>query len=223
MTRRVRIINEFARALDVREGITKVPVHALRKGDVLSGTGETVVQVSRGARTPAGKSEVIIEKNGYRRLVLWGTHTQVGVTQRDPGAVTPDGVGSPEEVAYGEGWHSTENVNPYTSAVERVAWEKGRAAKKLKFRMNTASRRGEVRGHNFQPPKQRIADFKSEKGYVAKIIDVKTGGTLARSEPHISNGVGLKNWIREEATKLIRQGKRVRADINIEFFDPERV
>ena len=216
MTRRIVVINEFARALDTRDGIKRVPVHALQKGDVLSGNGESVVSVQRGATTPSGKAEVVLEKNGYRRLVIWGAHTQVGVANRS----SEDAVGSPEEIAYGEGWHSSENSNPYTSAAEKAAWEKGRAAKRLKQKMNTNRSRGEVRGKSFQEPKKRIADFKSEKGYVAKLIDVKTGGVLARSEPHISNGEGLKKWILAKAQELVRQGKRVKAEVGVEFFDP---
>jgi hypothetical protein len=289
MTRRIIIINEFARTLDIREGLQQVPVHALQKGDILSGNGESVVSVQRGVRTPSGKSEIILEKNGYRRLVLWGSHTRVAVQTRSSpsvppersedatpksfwsyqassetpsleeairiGAISPkttqvewdrlspgfkreivrsknknkDGVGTPEEVAYGEGWHSTENANPYTNAAERASWERGRAARKQKFRMNQHSANqgplgaGMKRKVGFEPPKKRIADFKSEKGYVAKLIDVKTGSTLARSEPHISNGEGLKKWILSEAQKLIARGKRVKAEISVEFFDPDRM
>jgi hypothetical protein len=92
--------------------------------------------------------------------------------------------------------------------------------------MNSHARRegemapGMKRGVSFQQPKKRIADYKSEKGYVAKLIDVKTGGVLARSEPHISNGEGLKKWIMAEAQKLIARGKRVKAEVSVEFFDP---
>lgn len=212
MTRRIRIINEFARSLDAREGNRQITVGSLRTGDVLSSTGEKVIAINRNY-TLVG---LMLSKGGYGRPVTWDAKAKISVVGRD-------GVGTPEEVAYGEGWHSTENVNPYTSATEKAAWEKGRAAKKLKFKSNTNARRGEVRGRSFQPPKQKIADFRSEKGYVAKIIDVKTGGVLKKSEPHISNGVGLKNWIQTEALKLIRQGKRVKAEVGVEFFDPDRM
>lgn len=340
--RRIVIHNEFARTLDIREGIKKVPAHALKRGDVLGGNGEKVVQVSRGATTPQGKVEVILEKDGYRRQVFWGTHTMVGVASRSesndggpgsgphpnhqvfyekgdprkpaseserrmlggrPPSKTPpvkidpeklkraqeqaeatrrlmghDGVGSPEEIAYGEGWHSTTRENPYISPAERAAWEKGRKARAQKSKMTNAYFKGEVRGKSFQQPRPRDAelrlwrydkitgywkvertvspetasqwlaifqkdqpgetfkvstsrpnsvpeqprshDYKSEKGYVAKLLDAKTGAVLAKSEPYISNGAGLKLWVQQKANELIRSGKRVKAEIVTVFFDP---
>jgi hypothetical protein len=246
-----------------------------------------------------------------------------------------DGVGTSEEVAYGEGWHSVSSSNPYDDPVLKAAWEKGRAARKQKQKMNTNYRRGETRGKQFEPPRQRSQDslserdlrdakkrvaeleqqlrearerkrqhiqlqlesakkwlaklqsppqkdsagdeiryggcviretndhgesiftvfgsktpsggrsylgdfstlssakqfidrrnkntsrdYKSEKGYVARLVDATTGAVLARSEPHISNGVGLKSWIQKEAHQLIQRGKRVKAEIVVVFFDP---
>jgi hypothetical protein len=140
-----------------------------------------------------------------------------------------DGVGSPEEIAFGEGYHSSENYNPYTSATEKAAWEKGRAAKKQKYRLNQhgaaqgIAALGMKRKVAFQPPRARVgADYKSEKGYIAKLIDVKTGRELARSEPYISNGPSLKSWVQAKAQELIRQGKRVKAEIAFVFFDPNQ-
>jgi hypothetical protein len=186
-----------------------------------------------------------------------------------------DGVGTPEEQAYGEGWHSTENYCPYADPVMKASWEKGRAASRQKRKLNTNAHRGEVRGKRFEPPKIKVSadskyslitqegmsgepqvfyvntktseigpfksraaaeryvdehpklkppsagrDYKSEKGFVAKLIDVQSGATLARSEPHISNGLGLKKWVQEEAAKLIKRGKRVKAEVAVVFFDP---
>lgn len=210
MTRRVIVINEYAHTLDAREGIKRVPVRSLRVGDALS-SGEKITAVHH-ARD--GKTQVTITKNGYPRFVHWTGDAQVSIVNRD-------GVGSIEEQAYGEGWHSESSANPYTDAEAKAAWEKGRAAKRQKFKMNSNARAGEVRGKRFDPPKAKVAaDYKSEKGFVAKLIDVKTGNTLARSEPHISNGIGLKNWIQGEAAKLIQQGKRVKAEVAVVFFDP---
>jgi len=195
--------------------------------------------------------------------------------KRKLGALDKDGVGSFEEQAYGEGWHSESNTNPYTEASHRAAWEKGRAAGRQKRKLNTNAHRGEVRGKRFEQPKVKVSadskyslitqegmpggpqvfyvntktseigpfksraaaeryvdehpklkppsagrDYKSEKGFVAKLIDVQTGATLARSEPHISNGLGLKKWMQEEAEKLIKRGKRVKAEVAVVFFDP---
>lgn len=284
MARRILIINQFARTCDAREGVKRVPVHALQKGDVLSGSGERVARTTR----DAARVEVTLDKGGYRRLVHWGTHTLVGVLVSDglnnvtnagimhlgkkgPGSEAccgnrrahstsslenfgknpdiqclrckphyeqklalaekiaarargEDGVGTPEEVAYGEGWHAARMDNPYTEPSLRASWERGKADRKLKGKFSSNYFRGETRGRRFEAPKPRTnQDYKSEKGFVAKLIDVRTGGTLARSEPHISNGEGLKRWVREEATKLIRQGKRVKAEVAIVFFDPNLV
>jgi hypothetical protein len=219
------------------------------------------------------QAELAQETNPGRRRTL-----ELALMERN----AYDGVGTPEEVAYGEGWHSVSSSNPYDEPALRAAWEKGRAARKQKQKMNTNYRRGESRGKQFEPSKQRVAndtqqvasgyqgytlfkmengkfwlwygltdlgkhaskadavkairrhqdqrakdgvdrmsrDYKSEKGYVAKLVDPTTGNVLARSEPHISNGVGLKTWVREKANELIRRGKRVKAEIVVVFFDP---
>ena len=215
MKQRIIIHNQFARALDAQEG--KGVVSSLRAGAVL-GSGERVTSVTRDAAS--GRYRVELSNGLYRRVVHWEGSAKIAVK---------DGVGSPEEVAYGEGWHSTENNNPYTSGAEKAAWEHGRSAKKLKFKLNSNAHRqgapapGMKRGVAFEPPKKKIADFKSEKGYVAKLINVETGGLLAKSEPHISNGPGLKKWIQDKARELIQKGKRVRAEVSMEFFDPNMV
>lgn len=215
----------------------------------------------------------------HRRIIVYND----GVTHTVDAS---DGVGSPEEVAYGEGWHSAANSNPYDEPALKASWEKGRATRKQKQKMNTNYRRGESRNKKFEPPRQRTVndaevpgwvkenivkarkeidrcetevkygnpkkhdawtrklsaaqamlssyqaeakkfsaqdmsrDYKSEKGYVAKLVDAGTGAVLARSEPHISNGAGLKAWIQKEARELIRRGKRVKAEVVVVFFDP---
>jgi hypothetical protein len=59
----------------------KIPARYLMSGDQV-GSGETVVAVSRGARTPAGKVEVTLEKGGRRRTTLWGADTIVNISRR---------------------------------------------------------------------------------------------------------------------------------------------
>jgi hypothetical protein len=59
----------------------KLPVYALQTGDVTNGTRETVLSVSAGVRTPRGKMEIVLEKNGRMRLTIWGRHTLVSVTR----------------------------------------------------------------------------------------------------------------------------------------------
>jgi hypothetical protein len=55
-----------------------VEAGSLKKGDVL-GSGETVVSVSSGAKTPSGKVDVTLEKNGKTRTAVWGKYTKVGI------------------------------------------------------------------------------------------------------------------------------------------------
>jgi len=56
----------------------KVCARYLLPGDVV-GSGETIVRVSAGVRTPRGKVEVTLEKNGQRRTSLWGAYTMINV------------------------------------------------------------------------------------------------------------------------------------------------
>lgn len=56
----------------------KVSARFMQKGDVV-GSGETVVNVSAGVRTPRGKVEVTLEKDGERRLAVWGAYTLINV------------------------------------------------------------------------------------------------------------------------------------------------
>ena len=45
------------------------------------GSGEMVVSVSAGVRTPRDKVEVILEKNGQRRMAIWGKHTTICISR----------------------------------------------------------------------------------------------------------------------------------------------
>jgi len=64
----------------------KVPARYLLAGDQLC-TGETVVAVSRGARTPAGKVEITLEKDGRHRTPLWGASTIINIARPAPDPV----------------------------------------------------------------------------------------------------------------------------------------
>jgi hypothetical protein len=71
----------------------RVPARYLLSGDRLS-TGETVTAVSRGARTPSGKVEVTLEKDGRRRTTLWGASTTINVARSpDPVAAKVEALG----------------------------------------------------------------------------------------------------------------------------------
>jgi hypothetical protein len=54
----------------------QVPARSLIAGDVV-GSGETIVTVERGARTPAGKVEVVLDGGGIRRRSVWGASTLI--------------------------------------------------------------------------------------------------------------------------------------------------
>ncbi len=54
----------------------------LKKGDVIT-SGEEVVSVSAGAKTPSGKVEVTLSKDGKTRTAVWGKTTKVGVKAKE--------------------------------------------------------------------------------------------------------------------------------------------
>lgn len=56
----------------------KVQARALQRGDI-TGSGETVVGVSAGIRTPRGRIEITLEKDGRRRTSIWGAYTMINV------------------------------------------------------------------------------------------------------------------------------------------------
>jgi hypothetical protein len=56
----------------------KVPARYLLRGDQV-GSGEIVLGIGAGARTPAGKVEVTLEKGGRRRLSIWGASTVITI------------------------------------------------------------------------------------------------------------------------------------------------
>lgn len=58
----------------------KLPARHLMAGD-RTGSGETIVSVSAGIRTPRGKVEVTLEKDGRRRTSLWGAATTISVSR----------------------------------------------------------------------------------------------------------------------------------------------
>lgn len=67
---------------------------------------------------------------------------------------------------------------------------------------------------------QSQRDFRSERGYVAKILGPQ-GQIWQKSEPRISPA-GAQNWAKVEAEKYAKQGKRVTIQVEAIMFDPER-
>lgn len=62
----------------------RVPADTLQPGDVTRGTGETVIRVSAGVRTPSGKVDVVLEKNGRQRTATWRSRTVIAVNREAP-------------------------------------------------------------------------------------------------------------------------------------------
>jgi hypothetical protein len=60
---------------------SKIPARALQSGDQI-GSGETIVSVSAGIRTPRGRVEVVLEKDGRRRSAIWGASTVINVQRK---------------------------------------------------------------------------------------------------------------------------------------------
>ena len=60
----------------------KVCARYLQAGDVI-GSGETVVKTSAGISTPRGKIEIILERDGHRRLAIWGASTTINVQRME--------------------------------------------------------------------------------------------------------------------------------------------
>lgn len=63
----------------------KLPVHVLRAGDVTTATRETVINVSAGVRTPRGKMDVVLEKDGRRYARVWGRNTLINIVRSTDG------------------------------------------------------------------------------------------------------------------------------------------
>ncbi len=59
----------------------KIAARYLQPGDVTRGTQETIVSVSAGVRTPRGKVDVTLEKNGQRRTSQWNARTLINITR----------------------------------------------------------------------------------------------------------------------------------------------
>lgn len=57
----------------------QVKVYQLQIGDIMRGSKERIVSVSVGIRTPSGKMEIALNKDGVVRFALWGKHTLVWI------------------------------------------------------------------------------------------------------------------------------------------------
>lgn len=72
--------------------LIKVPARHLVRGDV-TGSGEVVLSVSVGAKTPRGMVDVLLQKGERKRAAIWNARTIIGVRR---------GGSAPEEIAQSE-------------------------------------------------------------------------------------------------------------------------
>jgi len=63
--------------------LVKVPARHLLRGDV-TGSGEVVLSVSTGAKTPRGMVDVLLQKGERKRAAIWNARTIVGVRRGGP-------------------------------------------------------------------------------------------------------------------------------------------
>lgn len=84
---------EAKKEYSIEEASYKAPKNSkeaqhLRKGDII-GSGDEVVSVSAGAKTPAGKVEVTLKtKNGSTKTSLWGKTTKIGLKKVEESKLT---------------------------------------------------------------------------------------------------------------------------------------
>lgn len=67
--------------METAQELRKVEAQHLRAGDYL-GQGKTIVNVSRGLRTPAGKVEVLYNHGGLTRKAVWGARTEIRIERK---------------------------------------------------------------------------------------------------------------------------------------------
>ena len=76
--------NKAARSMPtipIRKNVTAVQAMYVPPGSITT-SGEKVLSVVRGARTPTGKVEVTLERrDGTRRRATWGSYTKIGIYQ----------------------------------------------------------------------------------------------------------------------------------------------
>jgi len=75
-----------------QSALVKVPARHLLRGD-LTGSGEVVLSVSVGAKTPRGMVDVVLQKGDRKRAAIWNARTIIGVRR---GGTPPVEVAEPE-------------------------------------------------------------------------------------------------------------------------------
>lgn len=214
MRRQVVIHNTFARSLDQK----------FRKGQKVYytknyGNGPEYPAVIEGVGKRDGDIvyDVRLDYAGAVSDLSWGYEDQFRA--RD----AKDTVGSQEEIAYGEGYHSQRSdESPYMSAELKAAWERGRKAAKIQGKATSNYFKGEIRKTRFERPALRDSkDFNSERGFIAKVFSAN-GRVVAQSEPFLSDSPA-EDWLRKQIDKAARLGYHVTGKVFNGYFDPAQL
>lgn len=132
--------------------------------------------------------------------------------------------GSNSERAYAEGFQARKadvrkSKVPYTEPVLASSWLLGWRDADQKFKLRSQYRQGELRNKSFQrPPLRDAQDFKSERGYQAKVFS-STGGVVATSPPYLKE-LTAQQWLSKKVDQAIAKGYRVSGKVFPGFFDP---
>lgn len=163
----------------------------------------------------------------YRGKSKWGYEDQFRPRTDDS---SKDGIGSPEEIAYGVGYHAQRSDGcPYVAPELKAAWARGRAKAKLNEKFSSNARMGEYpvgpgsKKTGFTPPRVRqdagdARDFNSEQGWIAKIF-APNGKVVTQSDPFIKQEKA-EAWLRLQLSKAQNAGIRASGRVFNGFFDP---
>jgi len=116
----------------------KVPARYLLRGDV-TGSGEVVLSVSVGAKTPRGMVDVLLEKGDRKRAAIWNARTIIGVRR---GIVPPVGVANSAEIPLSDRLPTFHELASFDAgnAWDRLSQEQQRTIGMLALRFGTVGR-----------------------------------------------------------------------------------
>lgn len=218
MRRQIIIRSTFARALDQKFRTGQKVYYTKNFG---SGPEYPAIILGIGKRDGDTVYDVRLDYEGAKEHTNWGYEDQFRAR---------DGVKDvdrPEDEAYKAGANSRRtDQNPYTSSELKAAWERGRKVRKQAEKFSSSARMGEYpvgpgskRTAFIQPRIRDAKDFKSERGYVARILNSLTGNQLQQSPPFISER-SANRWIQEQIVNFVKLGKKVSGKVDLIFYDP---
>lgn len=145
---------------------------------------------------------------------------------------TCDVLGTAEEVAYGEGYHSKGSPCPYRAPELIKAWQRGRERAKNEGKFKHNYYQGELRNRRFEQPRQQDnnlsegyagfpsqEDYKTERGWVGRIFTANGSEILRSPNPFISEN-SANRWIKEKIAEFAAKGRTVSGKASQTFFDP---